>query len=491
LLTAGRAVLRTDTLNPAVKPMNLPRTFTVDGRAATKWLRGTLATMRRKGATNKEVAIILHRYIPARAAAWTFYAPGDDFVQIDALWGLPDGLQFLSHDTFQVDARTGIELAAQVRFKPDFLQEQDDGQWRYVQVARQFGRDRVLSREALRALTLQTVAIARNIKDRAQIMWFCDLPEELGLGQHLPWYRSKEFAGVSSAERPELPLRRVQSLSDLDALERSGGRFIIRVAPEVQLVREDDKFLDRVISLAQAHNLPVELAGSVLGHAFYRLRGAGIMVIVPQPKYPRARGRQRHFKVVRDAIPQNIAAKGERVSVARLRPDEAFVALIGKLFEEGLELNAAVREEDRLEELADVLEVTRGLAANAGIGWETLLDAALVKRSKRGGFEQQTVLLETERPKRNAAGTLEMSERHRDPAIQLSDLGVMAVEGSAVTISFSRLLANNSTTVELALGGRTVQLSMALGGGGLQVQIAEAQRSEEAPESQLELFPRN
>jgi hypothetical protein len=188
LPTAGRAVLRTDTLNPAVKAMNLPRTFTVDGRAATKWLRGTLAAMRRKGATNEEVAIILHQYIPARAAAWTFYAPGDDFVQIDALWGLPDGLQFLSHDTFQVDARTGIELAAQVRVKPDFLQEQDDGEWRYVQVARQFGRDRVLSREALRALTLQTVAIARNIKDRAQIMWFCDLPEELGLGQHLPWY---------------------------------------------------------------------------------------------------------------------------------------------------------------------------------------------------------------------------------------------------------------------------------------------------------------
>ena len=95
-----------------------------------------------------------------------------------------------------------------------------------------------------------------------------------------------------------------ESLADLDALERAGGRFIIRVAPEVQLVREDDKFLDRVISLAQAHNLPVELAGSVLGHAFYRLRAAGIMVIVPQPKYPRARGRRRHFKVVRDAIPR-------------------------------------------------------------------------------------------------------------------------------------------------------------------------------------------
>ena len=210
LLTAGRAVLRTDTLNPAIKTMNLPRTFTVNGTAAAEWLPGTLASMRRKGATDEEVAIILHRYIPARAAAWTFYAPGDDFVQIDALWGLPDGLQFLSHDTFQFDARTGNELAAQVRFKPDFLQEQEDGEWRYVHVARQFGRDRVLSREALRALTLQTIAIARNIKDRAQIMWFCDLPKELGLGQHLPWYRSKEFAGVPSAKRPALPERRAR-----------------------------------------------------------------------------------------------------------------------------------------------------------------------------------------------------------------------------------------------------------------------------------------
>ena len=311
-------MLRTDCLNPSIKAFNLPRTFTVDGTTATAWLPCALATMREKGAKDEEVAIILHRYIPARAAAWTFYSPGDDYVHIDALWGLPDGLQFLSHDTFQVDARTGVELAAQVRFKPDFLQEQDDGAWRYVPVARQYGRDRVLSRDALRTLTLQTVAIAKNIKDRAQITWFCDLPEELGLGQHLPWYRSKEFMGVAAAQRPALPERRAQSLADLSSLEREDTRFIIRVAPEIELVREDDKFLDRVIALARARDLPVELAGSVLGHAYYRLRDASILVIIPQAKYPRVRGRRRHFKVVRDAMPQNIAAKGERVSVARL-----------------------------------------------------------------------------------------------------------------------------------------------------------------------------
>ena len=179
------------------------------------------------------------------------------------------------------------------------------------------------------------------------------------------------------------------------------------------------------------------------------------------------------------------------MSFGRLRPEEAFVALVGKLFEEGLELNAAVRKEDRLEELADVLEVVRGLATNAGVEWDTLVDAALVKRSKRGGFEQQTVLLETERPKPNAAGALEMSEGDTGHAIHLRDLGVMAVDGSVASISFSRLLANSSMTVELALGGRTIKLSIALAGGRLQVQIAEGQGSKEAPNPQLDLFPRN
>jgi predicted house-cleaning noncanonical NTP pyrophosphatase (MazG superfamily) len=490
VLTSGRAVLRTDCVNTTIKPFNLPRTHTVNGKAAAAWLRETLAVMQGKGARSDEVAIILHQYIPARAAAWSFYSPGDDFVQIDCLWGLPDGLQFLSHDSFQVDARTGEELSAQVRYKPDFLQEQDDGAWRYLPIARQYGRDRVLSRDALRTLALETVAISRKIKDRAQIMWFCDLPEELGLGQHLPWYRSKEFVGFAAAQRPPLPVRRARSLADLDDLEKDEGRFIILVAPDVELVRNDDLFLDRVIELARSRDLPVELAGSVLGHAYYRLRGAGILVIVPQPKYPRVRGRQRHFKVVRDAIPQNIAAKGERVSFARLAPGEAWVALIGKLFEEGLELNAARAADQKLEELADVLEVLRGLASNAGVEWDALMEMALDKRAKRGGFEQQTVLLETARPMPNRPATLSMAGDDDEVAVFLRDLGVVAVDGSLASISFSRLLANDATQVELAVGGRTMRISASLGGLGLQLLASEVHPDEEESDSQLDLFDR-
>lgn len=486
-VTGGRAVLRTDCSNPAVRTFNLPRTHTVDGAAAAGWIRDTLTTMATKGAAANEIAIILHRYIPARAAAWAYYSVGDDYVQIDCLWGLPDGLQFLPHDTLQIDARTGDELAAQIRFKPDFLQEQDDGSWRYVGIARQYGRDRVLSREALRYIALETVAIAQKIKDRAQIMWFCDLPKELCIGQHLPWFRSKEYAEFEPAARPALPTKGARNLDDLDALDRDTSRFIIQVAPDVELVREDDTFLDRVIAIAEARSLPVELDGSVLGHAYYRLRSAGILVLVPQAKYPRVRGRHRHYKMVRDSIPQNIQAKGERVTFARLLPGEASVALIGKLFEEGLELNAARGPVQKIEELADVLEVVRGLAVTNGIDWENLLTTAHEKREKRGGFEQQTVLLETARPMPDR-GAMPGMTGDRQPSISLRDLGVVTVEGPTALISFSKLLSFDTTEVELLVDGRQINVSAALDGNGVRLIASEPRREEHIPDSQLNLF---
>ena len=486
-LTGGRAVLRTDCLNAAVRGFNLPRTHTVDGAAAAKWIRQTLTTMAAKGASANELAIILHRYIPARAAAWSYYSPGDDYVQIDCLWGLPDGLQFLPHDTLQIDARTGEEAAAQIRYKPDFLQEQEDGDWRYVGVARQYGRDRVLSREALRHLALETVAVARKIKDRAQIMWFCDLPAELGMGQHLPWFRSKEYAGIELAARPALPTARARNLADLDLIDHKKGSFIIQVSPEVELVRDDEAFLDRVVAIAAKRSLPVELEGSILGHAYYRLRSAGILVLVPQPKYPRVRGRHQHYKVVRDAIPHNIQAKGERVSFGRLPAEEASVALIGKLFEEGLELNAAREPTEKLEELADVLEVVRGLAITNGIDWDALLAAALDKRQKRGGFEHQTVLLETARPTPGREEVPNMVGEPQ-PSISLRDLGIVAVEGSEALISFPKLLSFGGTEVELSLGGRKINVAATLDGAGVRIIASDPFQEEDSLDLQEELF---
>jgi predicted house-cleaning noncanonical NTP pyrophosphatase (MazG superfamily) len=234
--------------------------------------------------------------------------------------------------------------------------------------------------------------------------------------------------------------------------------------------------------------LPVEFSGSLLGHAYYRLRDAGIIVLVPQPKYPRVRGLQRHFKVVRDAIPQNIAAKGERVSFARLASSEALVALIGKLFEEGLELSLAQNDSQKIEELADVLEVVRGLAATIKVDWDNLLQEASKKRATRGGFEQQTVLLETARPMPDQLSSFSMSTDNSKPSIFLRDIGIVVVDGPSASIPFSRLLSATSTTVDIILNGKKISISAAFDGTGIHLLAAEAHRAEEDLEKQLELF---
>lgn len=59
-----------------------------------------------------------------------------------------------------------------------------------------------------------------------------------------------------------------------------------------------------------------------------------------------------------------------------------------KLKEEVAEYLGAESDDSRLEELADVLEVIRGLLAEAGLSLSDLLSVANAKRTERGGFEQ-------------------------------------------------------------------------------------------------------
>jgi predicted house-cleaning noncanonical NTP pyrophosphatase (MazG superfamily) len=488
-LTSSRAVLRTDCRDKNIRAFNLPRTHTVNGEEAVLWLDETIAEMKSRGASTRDVAFVLHQYIPARAAAWSYFSPGDALVRVDCLWGLPDGLQFLSHDSFELEARTGEEVAAAVRFKRDFLQEQADGSWEYVPVARQFGRDRVLSKDALRSIALQTVAVADRLGERAQIMWFCDLPPELELGVHLPWYRSRDYLLHNQVERPPYRARHVRTLADLDALESEQGRFILVVQPTAELVRADDKFLDRVIALALNKNAPVELAGSVLGHAYYRLRDEGVLVLTSQPRYPRSRGKTSHQKLVRDAIPANIAAKGERVSFGRLAQEEAITALVGKLFEEGLEVSAASSSELRVEELADVLEVLRGLAAVEKVDWNDLVTVANHKREKRGGFENQTVLLETAKPKRTRDGSLEVSPGD-EPLVSLHKIGIVSVSEGKVMVPFTRLVGSAGVEAEVPFQGGHLLASVEVSSGGVIVSLRAKPSIEAEHHNQPILFDR-
>ena len=92
-------------------------------------------------------------------------------------------------------------------------------------------------------------------------------------------------------------------------------------------------------------------------------------------------------KLVRDRIPEIVAATGRRANVRQLSHQEYGRALREKLSEEGLELREAMTSADVLEEAADVLEVVRSLAALYGHPWDDVVRAADQKRQQRGGFD--------------------------------------------------------------------------------------------------------
>ena len=96
-------------------------------------------------------------------------------------------------------------------------------------------------------------------------------------------------------------------------------------------------------------------------------------------------------KLVRDNIPNIIESKGE-TSVTKILDDATFkVELEKKLNEEYHEVLEASGD-DRIEELADMLEIIRLLAKLEGKTLQNVIDCADKKNEKRGAFEEKIFL---------------------------------------------------------------------------------------------------
>lgn len=101
-------------------------------------------------------------------------------------------------------------------------------------------------------------------------------------------------------------------------------------------------------------------------------------------------------KLVRDRIPEIIAASGKKFTTSVLTEEAYRAKLREKLQEEINEYLAANADNECLEELADVLEVVYALAAVHGATSRGLEELRLAKAEKRGGFEQKLYLHEVE-----------------------------------------------------------------------------------------------
>ena len=96
-------------------------------------------------------------------------------------------------------------------------------------------------------------------------------------------------------------------------------------------------------------------------------------------------------KLVRDNIPSIIEAKGETPITRVLSNEEYRIELEKKLNEEYQELLSSSGN-DRLEELADMIEVIKSLAKIENSSLDDIIKIAKNKNEKRGSFDKKLFL---------------------------------------------------------------------------------------------------
>ena len=96
-------------------------------------------------------------------------------------------------------------------------------------------------------------------------------------------------------------------------------------------------------------------------------------------------------KLVRDKIPNIIKEKGETPVIKVLDEINYKKELEKKLYEEYKEVMYAIGD-DRVEELADMLEVIRALASLENKNLNDIIALADKKNEKRGAFEEKIFL---------------------------------------------------------------------------------------------------
>lgn len=110
---------------------------------------------------------------------------------------------------------------------------------------------------------------------------------------------------------------------------------------------------------------------------------------------------QIYNKLVRDKIPEIIKNNGETPITRILELNEYKKELETKLFEECKEVTETTNTEERIEELADVLELIRALASIENKTLEDVIKIADNKNIKRGSFNDRIYLEKVETNSQN------------------------------------------------------------------------------------------
>jgi predicted house-cleaning noncanonical NTP pyrophosphatase (MazG superfamily) len=415
-------IIRTDGENiPQDKRQMLPRS---DPLATVEEAKGWIvsvfsAEIKKLELASHKLCLVAHHFIPSVSSAWARAQPGNRIVRIESLWGIPEGLYWYSHDTFEIDTRevklnkskifTNLPfgVSKHLRYKGTFVAADENGRWGSVLVCPPHDwSSSIKKQEWLFEIAHTTRQIAETMKGPMSVMWFVNNHPKATRHRVLPWYHSKsELIGIPRAA----PRRKITTANDFyiksdedwHALQQrlQSGIRIERVVVEpndATLIR-NRSFAETLAELAVQYKFVIELSGGILSHVYYLLTKGSAQVDCID-LFGADEDRVEYNKLVRDKIPEIIQKRGEQVRTIRLKGDALITALRQKLVEEAFEALDARPGDDLIGELADVNELIGALCSALKVSDDDLKAVQKEKRQKRGGFEKGIMLAKTTMP---------------------------------------------------------------------------------------------
>ena len=407
-LTRRPLIIRTDGIDiPQEKRQMLPRSEDLPTAAEAKsWLTKNFSDdVKKIGIAACPLSLIVHHFIPSTAAAWARSEPGKSTVRIESLWGLPEGLYWHSHDTFEVDAEGLRPTRKKLRFKGTFVAPREGGRWAHYRPARPFDWGPSITKtEWLSEIAKTTRGIAERENKSVTVMWFVDNDPRSTPHEVLPWYHTEsEIDKPKAAPRHKLTtstdftIETSKQWEELKSLPGNSHRVVrVRLEPKDPELVRNQKFAEELAQFAAKHNLVIELAGGILSHAYHLLRRHGAHVECFD-LFGAEEENIEYNKLVRDRIPELIKQKGEGVRVVRLKGEALLAALRQKLVEESYEALDAEPTE-LIGELADIQEVVEAIRQFLEVSSSDLQAEREDKRKRRGGFRRGLMLRQTSTP---------------------------------------------------------------------------------------------
>lgn len=334
-----------------------------------------------------EYIFIFHNFIPAKIAAFVNAKPLERIVEIQALWGLPEGLYYNAHDRIRVDTkdidvrrmdRQRFSINKMEVYKECFIAPDDFGKWIVKRLMPQFNWSCTISNnEVICEIAERARKIVENVGTELSIMWFVGIDESFYGTNNIPWYHENydrnnfyfmnEFNIEMNFKKKYFYQKElvIETREDLQKIREQDSRTIglVRIKPKEDDVLRSKEFIKEVGTLCKQKGVNIFLEGAVLAHSFYQLVNTGATVIAAY-QMKQFVDKIEFNKLVRDRIPEIIEQNGEIVSCIVMEGIGLVRQLKNKIIEEAYEILAASSREEVLEELADLEEVCIALEHN-------------------------------------------------------------------------------------------------------------------------------